>query len=86
MGLGPDIVAPRHRDFIQNTTTGALQADTAHIMAPADGNSVTATAEDSHEAMSAKTDPCNGVHTDESVLRQSAGLHHVQVHSGMTQD
>ena len=40
------IVAPRYGDFIQNMTTGALQADTAQIMVPADGNSATSIAED----------------------------------------
>ena len=32
------IVAPGHRDSIQNMFTGALQADTAHIMVPAAGS------------------------------------------------
>ena len=30
------IVAPGHRGFIQNMDTGALQADTSHILVPAD--------------------------------------------------
>ena len=46
------IVAPKHRDVIQCVTTGALQADAAHIMVPAD--------------VSAKADPWNGVYTDEA--------------------
>ena len=32
------IVAPGHKDSIQNMFTGALQADTAHIMVPAAGS------------------------------------------------
>ena len=64
------IVAPSHRDFIHNMTTGALQADTAHIMVPADDNSTTVIAKDNHKAgeiqVSAKADPCNGIYTDEA--------------------
>ena len=44
------IVAPSHRDSIQNMTTGALQANTAHIMVPADGSFTTAIAKDNHKA------------------------------------
>ena len=40
------IVAPGYGDFIQNMTTGALQTEAAHIIVPADGNSVTSIAED----------------------------------------
>ena len=48
------IVAPTHRNSIQNVTTGALQADTALITNTADGDSITAIAEDNHEVVSAK--------------------------------
>ena len=44
------IVAPRHRDSNQNMITGALQADIAHIMVPADGNFTTVIAIDDHKA------------------------------------
>ena len=44
------IVAPSHRDSIQNMTTGALQANTAHIMVPADGSFTTVIAKDNHKA------------------------------------
>ena len=43
------IVARRHRDPIQNMIAGALQADTAHIIVPAAGNSITVIAIDNHE-------------------------------------
>ena len=33
------IVTPSHRDFIKNMTAEALQANTAHIIIPADGSS-----------------------------------------------
>ena len=35
------IEAPGHRDFIKNMITDALQADTTHIMVPANGKSIT---------------------------------------------
>ena len=35
------IEAPRHRDFIKNRITDALQTNTTHIMVPANGNLTT---------------------------------------------
>ena len=42
--------APRHRDFIQNMITGALQANTAQVMVPADGSFTTVSAIDDNKA------------------------------------
>ena len=44
------IVAPEQRDPIQNMTNGAWQADTAHIMAPAEGSFTTESTIDNHRA------------------------------------
>ena len=43
------IAAPRHRDSSRRAT-GALQADTAHVLVPADGKSITVIAIDNHMA------------------------------------
>ena len=42
-------VALRHRDFILNMTTAALQADTAQVMVPADSCFAAVTAIDDHK-------------------------------------
>ena len=44
------IVVPWNRDSIQNVITGALQADTAQVLVPADSDSITVIAIDDHKA------------------------------------
>ena len=44
------IIALRHKDFILNMTTAALQADTAQVMVPAESSFTTAIAIDDHKS------------------------------------